>query len=169
DVCSSDLSIGYISKEIAVGGRTVINETLEEGSKQLDDVVVIGYQSTTRKSVTTSIASVGAKDIEPYSTGTVATAIQGKLPGVQVMAADGSVGSQPRILVRGLSSITSNTNPLVIVDGMEIGYNNMNTINPLDILSIDVLKDASAAAIYGARSGQGVILITTKKGRGAPV
>lgn len=162
-------SIGYISKEIAVGGRTVINETLEEGSKQLDDVVVIGYQSTTRKSVTTSIASVGAKDIEPYSTGTVATAIQGKLPGVQVMAADGSVGAQPRILVRGLSSITSNTNPLVIVDGMEIGYNNMNTINPLDILSIDVLKDASAAAIYGARSGQGVILITTKKGRGAPV
>lgn len=162
-------SIGYISKEIAVGGRQFIEETLEEGSKQLEDVVVIGYQSTSRKSVTTSIASVGAKDIEPYTTGTVATAIQGKLPGVQVMAADGSVGSQPRILVRGLSSITANTNPLVIVDGMEIGYNNMNTINPLDILSIDVLKDASAAAIYGARSGQGVILITTKKGKGAPV
>lgn len=161
-------SIGFIKKEIPVSGRQYIALTLEEDSKQLTDVVVIGYQSTARKNVTTSISSVSAKDIEPYTSGTVATAIQGKLAGVQVMAADGSVGSQPRILVRGLSSITGNTTPLVIVDGMEIGYNFMNTINPLDIASIDILKDASAASIYGARSGQGVILITTKRGKGAP-
>lgn len=161
-------SVGFTTREIAVNSRTMITETLQSQSREMTDVVVIGYQTTKRKSVTTSIASVSAKDIEPYSTGTVATAMQGKLPGVQIMAADGSVGSQPRILVRGFSSITANNNPLVIVDGMEIGYNNMNTINPLDIVSIDVLKDASAASIYGARSGQGVILITTRRGKGAP-
>lgn len=162
-------SIGYKTREIAVKNRSSIVETLQLDTKQLDDVVVVGYQSISRKSVTTSIASVSSKDIEPYTTGTVATAIQGKLPGVQVMASSGTVGSQPRILVRGFSSVSYNNHPLVIVDGMEIGYNFMNTINPLDILSIDVLKDAAAASIYGARSGQGVILITTKKGRGKPV
>ena len=161
-------SIGYTTREIRLNGRSVISESLQPDTREMSDVVVIGYQTTTRKSVTTSIASVSAKDIEPYTAGTVATAMQGKLPGVQVMAADGSVGSQPRILVRGFSSITGNTNPLVIVDGMEIGYNNMNTVNPLDIVSIDILKDASAAAIYGARSGQGVILITTRRGKGTP-
>jgi TonB-dependent starch-binding outer membrane protein SusC len=161
-------SVGFRTREIEVNGRTIIAESLQPTSGEMTDVVVIGYQTTKRKSVTTSIASVSAKDIEPYTTGTVATALQGKLPGVQVMAADGSVGSQPRILVRGFSSITANNNPLVIVDGMEIGYNNMNTINPLDIVSFDVLKDASAASIYGARSGQGVILITTRRGKGAP-
>ncbi|WP_341835787.1 SusC/RagA family TonB-linked outer membrane protein [Chitinophaga pollutisoli] len=161
-------SMGFISQEIPLGDRTFVAITLQTDNKTLDDVVVIGYQRTNRKSVTTSISSVTAKDIEAYNTGTAATAIQGKLAGVQVLAADGNVGSQPRILVRGLSSITANTNPLVIVDGMEVGYNFMNTINPQDILSMDVLKDASAAAIYGARSGQGVILITTRKGKGAP-
>jgi TonB-linked SusC/RagA family outer membrane protein len=161
-------SIGFITREVSLNGRTVISESLQPDDDELTEVVKIGYQTAKRKDVTTAIASVSAKDIEPYSTGTVATALQGKLPGVQIMAADGSVGSQPRILVRGFSSITANNNPLVIVDGMEIGYNNMNTINPLDIVSIDVLKDASAASIYGARSGQGVILITTRRGKGAP-
>lgn len=161
-------SVGFATREIAVNGRAIINESLEAENQELVEVVKIGYQTAKRKDVNTSIASVSAKDIEPYSTGTVATALQGKLPGVQIMAADGSVGSQPRILVRGFSSLTQNNNPLVIVDGMEIGYNNMNTINPLDIVSIDVLKDASAASIYGARSGQGVILITTRRGKGAP-
>lgn len=161
-------SMGFITQEVPVGGKTFLAVTLQTDNKTLNDVVVIGYQQASRKSITTSIASVSSKDIEAYNTGTAATAIQGKLAGVQVLAADGNVGSQPRILVRGLSSITANTNPLVIVDGMEVGYNFMNTINPQDILSMDVLKDASAAAIYGARSGQGVILITTKKGKGAP-
>jgi TonB-linked SusC/RagA family outer membrane protein len=161
--------VGYKIKEISVKGRSVVNEQLESDGGQLDNVVVVGYQVVSRKSVTTSIASVSAKDIEPYATGTIATAIQGKLPGVQVMAANGTVGSQPRILVRGISSLTQNTNPLIIVDGMEIGYNNMNTINPSDVETLDVLKDASASAIYGARGGAGVILITTKKGKGKPV
>jgi len=161
--------VGYKIKQVAVNGRSFIDESLELDNKEMETVVVLGYQTTKKKNVTTSIASVASKDIEPYNTGTVATALQGKLPGVQIMASDGSPGSQPKILVRGLSSITGNTNPLVIVDGMEIGYNNMNTINPMDIASIDVLKDASAASIYGARSGQGVILITTKKGHGKPV
>jgi len=161
-------SIGYKTKEVPIEGRTYMAESLEIQSRQLQDVVVLGYQTATKKSVTTSIASVSAKDIESYSSGTVATAIQGKLPGVQVMASAGTVGAQPRILIRGFSSLTGNTNPLVIVDGMEIGYNNMNTINPADIESIDVLKDASASSIYGARGASGVILITTKKGKGQP-
>jgi TonB-linked SusC/RagA family outer membrane protein len=161
--------VGYKMREVAIGGRTFIAEGLQLSNTEMETVVVLGYQSTKRKNVTTSIASVSAKDIEPYNSGTVATALQGKLPGVQIMSSDGSPGSQPRILIRGISSISANNHPLVIVDGMEIGWNFMNTINPADIASFDVLKDASAASIYGARSGQGVILITTKRGRGRPV
>jgi TonB-linked SusC/RagA family outer membrane protein len=161
--------IGYTTKEISVSGRSFVQEVLETQNQQMSEVVVIGYQTTSRKNVTTSIASISGKEIETYATGTPATALQGKLAGVQIMANDGTPGSQPRILVRGFSSLTQNNNPLVIVDGMEIAYNNMNTINPSDIETFDVLKDASAASIYGARAGQGVILITTKRGKGKPV
>lgn len=160
--------IGYKTKEVAVSGRSYIAESLDAEVTQLADVVVIGYQTSAKKDVTTSIASISSDEMKTYVSGTVAGSLQGKLPGVQIMSAGGTVGAQPRILVRGLSSLTANTNPLIIVDGLEIGYNFMNTINPLDIERIDVLKDASAAAIYGSRAGQGVILITTKKGKGEP-
>jgi len=159
---------GYKPKEIAVNGRNFISEKLEAESKQLDDVVVIGYQTASRKSISTAISSVGAKEIQSFSSGNVANAIQGKLAGVQVISGNGLPGSQPTILVRGLSSLTANTTPLIIVDGIEINYNSLNFINPLDIENIDVLKDASASAIYGSRAGQGVILITTKRGKGKP-
>lgn len=160
---------GHKTKEVSVNGRSFINEKLLAESKQLEDVVVIGYQTTTRKSVTTAISSVNAKEIESFTSGNVANAIQGKLAGVQVISGSGLPGAQPTILVRGLSSLTANTTPLVIVDGIEINYNSLNFINPLDIATIDVLKDASASAIYGSRAGQGVILITTKRGKGKPV
>ncbi|HEX8041162.1 MAG TPA: SusC/RagA family TonB-linked outer membrane protein [Chryseosolibacter sp.] len=158
--------IGYKSKEVQVDGRTYIDESLETETSMLGEVVVLGYQTAAKRDVTTSIASVSSDDIKPYVSGTVAGALQGKLPGVQIFNAGGTVGAQPRILVRGLSSLTGNTNPLIIVDGLEVGYNFMNTINPQDIERVDVLKDASAAAIYGSRAGQGVILITTKRGKG---
>lgn len=161
-------SIGYVSKEVALNGRTFITEKLESDNKQLNEVVVLGYQQTTRKSVTTAISSISSKEIKSYVTGNVANAIQGKLPGVQVFSGSGLPGSQPTIIIRGLSSLTGNTTPLIIVDGNETGYNSLNFINPADIESIDVLKDASASAIYGSRGGQGVIQITTKRGKGAP-
>lgn len=160
--------IGYKSKEVPVSGRTYIAETLEEDVSQLEEVVVLGYQTATKRSVTTSISSVTSKDIESYVSGNVANALQGKLAGVQIFPGSGLPGSQPTIMIRGLSSLTGNTTPLIIVDGNETGFNSLNFINPADIESIDVLKDASAAAIYGSRAGQGVILITTKRGTGRP-
>jgi len=159
--------IGYKQKEIAVNGRAFITESLEATDLEMESVVVIGYQTASRKSISTSVASISAKDIAPYTTGNVANALQGKVPGLQVVSGGGLPGAQPRILIHGLSSINYNNNPLVIIDGVETGFNSLNLLNPLDIETIDVLEDASAAAIYGARGGQGVILVTTKKGKGA--
>lgn len=158
--------VGYITKEVSVGNKAFISESLIQKEDQLENVVVIGYQTASKKSVTTAISSVDASEIKSYSTGNVASAIQGKLPGVQIFSGAGTPGSQPTIIIRGLSSLTGNTTPLVIVDGNEIGYNGLNFINPNDIETVDVLKDASASAIYGSRGGQGVILITTKRGKG---
>jgi TonB-linked SusC/RagA family outer membrane protein len=160
--------IGMQTKDVTVGDSP-LKIVLTAGNARLNDVVVLGYETTTRKSVTSSIASVSAKDIAPWTTGNVANALSGKVPGLQVISGGGLPGTQPKILIHGLSSINNNTNPLVVMDGIEVGYNSLNFINPSDIATIDVLEDASAAAIYGARSGQGVILITTKKGKGKPV
>ncbi|HVU57694.1 MAG TPA: SusC/RagA family TonB-linked outer membrane protein [Puia sp.] len=161
--------VGFSPKMVPVKGRTTINVSLDSSSKELDNVVVIGYQTASRKSVSTSIASVSAKDIENYVTGNVANALQGNVPGLQVISGGGLPGAQPKILIHGLSSINYNNNPLIIVDGVESDVNSLNFINPSDIATMDVLEDASAAAIYGARGGQGVIVVTTKRGRGNAV
>lgn len=165
------LSVTYIGMQeqdvAAAQGHMRIR--LSAANSRLNDVVVLGYETTTRKGVTSSIASVSSKDIAPWSTGNVANALEGKVPGLQVVSGGGLPGAQPKILIHGLSSINNNTNPLVIMDGIEVGYNSLNFLNPSDVASINVLEDASAAAIYGARSGQGVIVITTKKGQGTPV
>jgi len=158
--------VGFTTRTVAVKGRATITILLDSASKELDNVVVIGYQTASRKSVSTSISSVSAKDIESYTTGNVGNALQGKVPGLQVVSGGGLPGAQPKILIHGLSSINYNNNPLIIVDGVESDINSLNFINPGDIASIDVLEDASAAAIYGARGGQGVIVVTTKRGRG---
>ncbi len=141
---------------------------LIDEQKSLDEVVVIGYQTTTRRSVSSSIASVKADDIKSTVTGNAIESIQGKLPGVQITQGGGGPGSQPKILVGGLTTLTGSSDPLIVVDGNIIGFGGLNSINPSDIASIDVLKDASAAAIYGARAGQGVVLVTTKRGNGKP-
>lgn len=146
----------------------LINITLKEGQNALDEVVVIGYQTTTRRNVSNSIASVKSDDIKSTTTGNAAEAIQGKLPGVQITQGGGGPGSQPKILIGGLTTLTGSSDPLIVVDGNIIGFGGLNSINPSDIASIDVLKDASAAAIYGARGGQGVVLVTTKRGNGKP-
>ncbi|HWB92373.1 MAG TPA: SusC/RagA family TonB-linked outer membrane protein, partial [Puia sp.] len=160
--------IGYHTREIAVGAKTFITETLESSDQEMENAVVIGYQTASRKSVSTSIASISAKDIESYTTGNVGDALEGKVPGLQVVSGGGLPGAQPKILIHGLSSINYNNNPLIIVDGVETDFNDLNFINPSDIATIDVLEDASAAAIYGARGGQGVIVVTTKRGHGTP-
>lgn len=167
---------GYDSKEIAVGNSTVINVTLSEG-KLLDEVVVVGYGTATRKELTGSVAKIDGNAISRLTVTSLDQAMQGQAAGVQVTTASGTPGSTVNIKVRGNSSITSGSQPLYVIDGVpinqgdysQIGFGNQGTnalanLNPADIQSIEVLKDAAAAAIYGSRASNGVVLITTKRG-----
>jgi TonB-linked SusC/RagA family outer membrane protein len=158
--------IGYKPKEVPVTGSVVYNITLSSAALNLDEAVVIGYQIIKRKSVTTAISSVGVKDITPTTTSNVAEALQGKVAGLQVFQGSGAPGSSPKMLIRGFTSITGSSNPLVVVDGVITSFGGLNDINPVDIDKVDVLKDAAATAIYGSRGGAGVILVTTKRGEG---
>lgn len=157
-------SIGYVSQEVAVGDRDQINVTLKEDSQQLNDVVVIGYQEVNRRDVTGSVSSVGAQQIKDVPVNSAAEALTGRLAGVQLTSAEGTPGNQNvQIRVRGGGSVTQDNSPLFVVDGIQI-ENALGVIAPQDIASVDVLKDASATAIYGARGANGVVIITTKKG-----
>ncbi len=160
--------VGYKNKQVNVTAATNYNIVLTSESFNLDDAVVIGYQSIKRKSVTTAISSVGVKDIAPTTTSNVAEALQGKVAGLQVFQGSGAPGASPKMLVRGFTSITGSSNPLVVVDGVITSFGGLNDINPADIDKVDVLKDAAATAIYGSRGGAGVILVTTKRGEGKP-
>ncbi len=132
-------------------------------------MVVVGYGTTKRKDLTGAIGSVGAKDIEKITTNSVDKALQGQVAGLQISTTSGAPGGNTSILIRGISSITGGVEPLFVIDGYpvtSVGYSNpLSTINPNDIESIDVLKDASATAIYGSRGSNGVIIITTKRGK----
>lgn len=154
-------NIGYETQEIPVGGRTVIHVALKEASEVLDEVVVIGYGAVKKSDLTSSIATVKGEQITESVTGNAMDALQGKINGVQVTGAGGP-GAQPKVLIRGVTTVNG-TDPLYVVDGMPVG-SNINFLNSNDIESMEVLKDASAAAIYGTRGSNGVILITTKKG-----
>lgn len=154
-------SIGFETQEIQVGGRTTINVVLKEASELLDEVVVIGYGAVKRSDLTSSIATVKGEEITETVTGNAMDALQGKVNGVQVTSGGGP-GTQPKVLIRGVTTVNG-TDPLYVVDGMPVG-GNINFLNSNDIASMEVLKDASAAAIYGTRASNGVILITTKKG-----
>lgn len=156
--------IGYDSQTVALAGKTHLDVTLKESSVMLDEVVAIGYAKVKRKDLTGSSVSVGANDLKMSPVTTAAQALAGKAAGVNVIQQSGAPGADIQITVRGGTSITQGTAPLYIVDGfqMEKGLQNVD-IN--DIESIDVMKDASATAIYGARGSNGVILITTKSGK----
>lgn len=154
-------SIGYETQEMQVGGRTTINVVLKEASELLDEVVVIGYGAVKRSDLTSSIATVKGEEITETVTGNAMDALQGKINGVQVTSGGGP-GTQPKVLIRGVTTVNG-TDPLYVVDGMPVGTN-INFLNSNDIASMEVLKDASAAAIYGTRGSNGVILISTKKG-----
>ncbi|GAC1587458.1 MAG: TonB-dependent receptor [Hymenobacter sp.] len=156
--------IGFATKEVAVGNQATVNVSLAADSKQLEDVVVIGYQAVQRRDVTGAVSSVGAQQIKDIPVNSAAEALTGRLAGVQLTSSEGTPGNQSiQIRVRGGGSVTQDNSPLFIVDGIQI-ENALSVIAPQDIASVDVLKDASATAIYGARGANGVVIITTKKG-----
>ena len=162
--------IGYTTKTIQnyllkAGEQATLLIQLNPEASSLTDVVVVGYGSQRKKDVTTAIASIKASDLENQPISNAAEAMVGKMAGVQVSQGSGSPGSPLSIKVRGVGTITAGSNPLYVIDGVPISNDNINTLNTNDIASIEVLKDASSAAIYGSRGSNGVVLITTKQGK----
>ena len=155
--------IGYGEREIQVGDQTIIDIVLQEKTTVLDEVVVIGYGTMRKRDLTGSVASVSAKQLKDVPVTSTASAITGRLAGVQVTTSEGSPDAEIKIRVRGGGSITQDNSPLYIVDGFPVS--SISDIPPSDIESIDVLKDASSTAIYGARGANGVVIITTKSGK----
>jgi TonB-linked SusC/RagA family outer membrane protein len=155
--------IGYQAQEVPISGQTQVNVSLVEDVSQLEEVVITGYGATVRKSdLTGSIASVGAADFENQPLIRVDQALQARAAGVAVTQTSGAPGAGFKIRIRGTNSLTGNNNPLYVVDGLVVG--NINNLNASDISSMEVLKDASATAIYGSRGANGVVLISTKSG-----
>lgn len=154
--------VGYKSQDVKVDGRSQLNIVLNDDANDLNEVVVIGYGTAKKSDLTSSISAIKGDKLEKLSTGNVMNALQGQVNGVQI-SNSGSPGSSPRVIIRGASTING-TDPLYVVDGMPVGTN-INFLNQNDIESMQVLKDASASAIYGTRGSNGVILITTKKGQ----
>lgn len=155
--------IGFENQEITVGNRTVLKVRLNEDSVLLESVVVIGYGVVNARDVTTAISSIKAEDIQNQAISDFRQSMVGKMPGVQVMQTSGDPEGSVMIRVRGTRSATAGNDPLYIVDGVPM-ENGLSNLNSNDIESMEVLKDASSAAIYGSRGSNGVILITTKKG-----
>ncbi len=164
-------SVGYTSKEVAVGSGGTLNIFLSAATSSLNDVVVIGYGTSRKKDLTGSVAVVNAKDFNKGVITTPEQLISGKVAGVSVTPNSGAPGSGSTIRIRGGSSLNASNDPLIVIDGMPLTNsgiagvaNQLALINPNDIASFSILKDASATAIYGSRASNGVILITTKKG-----
>jgi TonB-linked SusC/RagA family outer membrane protein len=157
--------VGYAPQEHPINSRTVINVSLKPSSSQLNDVVVIGYGNQSRGKLTSAISKIKSADLNRYSGASFAQQIAGKAAGVVINDASAQPGTDPQIVIRGIGTLTAGRAPLVVVDGFPLSEgSSLNSINPQDIESIDVLKDAAAGAIYGSRAANGVILITTKKG-----
>lgn len=177
--------VGFESQEIAVGSKSTINVTLLEDNKTLNEVVVIGYGTAMKKDLTGAVNSIGTKDFNKGITTSPEQLLQGRVPGVAITQSNGEPGGAINIRIRGTSSVRNGNNPLFVVDGVPLAgdetsaggdnsgigsssaRNPLNFLNSNDIETMDILKDASATAIYGARGANGVVLITTKKGKGA--
>ncbi|MCG8311368.1 MAG: TonB-dependent receptor [Cytophagales bacterium] len=154
--------IGYLSEEVVVGNRSVVEVSLVPDLTSLEEVVIVGYGTERKQKVTSAISTVSGDRINNVVTGNATQALIGKAPGVRVEVNGGAPGASTNVIIRGTGSL-SNQNPLYVIDG--VFSDDMSFLNPADIESIDVLKDAAAASIYGARAGQGVVLVTTKSGR----
>ncbi len=177
--------IGYSNQNVAVNGRSVVDVTLNEDIAQLSEVVVVGYGQIEARDATGAVERISSKDFNAGVISSPEQLIQGKSAGVQITSASGEPGAGVNIRIRGTSSVRNGNNPLFVVDGIPLSGENitaggidvgrggssprnpLNFLNPNDIESIDILKDASATAIYGARGANGVVLITTKSGKGA--
>lgn len=159
--------IGYKPQDIKVRDNQKLTIQLQPDAQMLDDVVVVGYAGIKRGDLTGSVSSVSAKAIENYKSSSVMEALGGQISGVQITQTDGTPGSGFDVKIRGIGTVTGDASPLYIVDGFQV--DNINYLSNSDIESVDVLKDASSAAIYGARAANGVVLVTTKSGKsGAP-
>ncbi len=158
--------VGFETQEVPVGNQTRINIVLQDGSVQIQalEVVAVGYGDVRRRDLTGSIASADISEIVKLPVENIAQSLGGRIAGVQVSSSDGGLGDNFSITIRGAGSLTQSTEPLYVVDGFPLESSNMGALNPNDIESIDVLKDASATAIYGSRGANGVVIITTKKG-----
>ncbi|UCJ07977.1 TonB-dependent receptor [Chitinophaga pendula] len=172
---------GYLNKQVPLAGKTVLNVALSTDNKQLDEVVVVGYGTQERRDVTGSVGKVKGDQLKNLATSSFDRQLAGQVTGVQVTVPSGVLGQPARIRIRGVSSISSSSEPLYVVDGVPyisgdqggssptgnsyVYYNPLGDINPNDIESVEVLKDGAATAIYGSRASNGVVLITTKKGK----
>ena len=169
--------IGYQPKTIAVGKTRTFKVTLSPEVTQMDEVVIVGYGTQRKSDISTAVASVKMADIAQSSPSQVLQALQGKVSGVQIISSDGSASSGLTFRIRGVNSITGGTQPLFVIDGVpmptqrvtntndDVATNPLLGLNPNDIESMEILKDAAAAAIYGSNGSNGVVLITTKKAR----
>jgi TonB-linked SusC/RagA family outer membrane protein len=155
---------GFLSQTVTASNGASLNVVLQRDNNPIEDVVVIGYQTVRRKDLLASVSSVGAKELKDIPINSAAEALNGRLAGVTATTSEGSPDAEVRVRVRGGMSITGDNSPLYIVDGVQV-ENALNVISPQDIQNIDVLKDAAATAIYGARGANGVIVITTKSGK----
>ena len=175
DVQKAELTVSYIgyeTKNVALNGRTEIQVTLKENSELLDEVVVVGYGQMKRSDLTGSVTSVGQTAIEKSVPTSIDQVLAGRAAGVQIQANSGTPGASTSIRIRGINSLNATNQPIFVIDGVVIdsatddeSSNPLSTINPSDIVSLDILKDASATAIYGSRASNGVIMITTKRGQ----
>jgi TonB-linked SusC/RagA family outer membrane protein len=157
--------LGFVTQVVDVNGQSSLVINLKEDTEMLEDVVVIGYGVARKKDLTGAISRVGSKALKDQKVSHPTEAMAGKLAGVQVQQVGGQPGQAATIRVRGTGSISASSSPLYVVDGYPLGEQNLNSVNPSDIESIEVLKDASAAAIYGSRAANGVVLVTTKSGK----
>ena len=156
--------IGYATQEIPVAGKTLFKVVLQEETLALEEVVVVGYGVQKKSDITGAITSIGEKEIKSMPVQNVLQAMQGKTAGVDITSKErpGEIGS---IRIRGERSLNASNSPLYVVDGIPLQGTGIENLNPNDIESIDVLKDASAIAIYGSRAANGVVLVTTKRGK----
>jgi len=158
--------VGYAAQEIPVGNASTLQVKLSRSIAEMDEVVMIGYAAVKKRDLTGSVSSITSKDLKDIPVNSLAEALTGKLAGVQVITSEGAPGADVQIKIRGNGSITQDASPLYIVDGVQV-EGGLSGLSPQDIESVDVLKDASATSIYGARGANGVVIITTKGGKEA--
>ena len=157
--------LGYETQVVAVGKRNKIDVTLTSDSQVLEDLVVVGYGVQRRSDVAGSVASIKAEDMNIYPSSNISEMLRGLSAGVQVTSGGGAPGSSSSIQIRGSRSLTASNSPLYVIDGVPSNATEFNMINNNDVASIEILKDAAAQAIYGARAANGVVMVTTKRGQ----